>query len=206
MGENQGDNMSINMQGSWTISVKQKAAAYKQRFTVEGADSGNGVYEWEADLSPVQVSGASWSIRVEHSPGSSWNPSDDRIKFPTLSGGYYKFQIETNDSGSDSDYNDLILECSTPYSSTDFIVYGNVTTYSGWCWYNPCRLPWVIIDTPWALERILEIPELKIAVQERYPTRIKEFLDRSPDVEYKFGHWWCLCWNKRECQIDSYKC
>ena len=36
--------MAITMQGSWTVSVKSKSAAFNQRFVISGATSGNGVH------------------------------------------------------------------------------------------------------------------------------------------------------------------
>ena len=36
--------MSLVMQGSWTVSVKSKNAAFPQRFTISGASSGNGTH------------------------------------------------------------------------------------------------------------------------------------------------------------------
>ena len=39
--------MPLIMHGNWTVSVKEKSAAFDQRFIISGASSGNGIYEWE---------------------------------------------------------------------------------------------------------------------------------------------------------------
>ena len=55
--------MAIPMQGSWTVSVKSKSAAFPQRFIIAGADSGNGTYVGAVTTTPVPVSGPNWRIK-----------------------------------------------------------------------------------------------------------------------------------------------
>ena len=160
--------MSISMQGNWTVDVKSKSAAFPQRFKVAGAASGNGTY---TQASPPQpVAGDHWTITIEHKPtGKPWRASDDQITFPTLSGGVYRFDIQSNDSGSDSDFNDFVLTCSSPVGFGDHLVYGNVSSYSGLCLRNPCRPRWVVIDDLAALLEVRKNPILAGALRKHYP-------------------------------------
>src|SRR4029079_9463128 len=102
-----GTHMAIPMQGSWTVSVKAKNADFPQRFIIAGADSGNGTYAGALSTSPVLVTGAHWRIQIQNDPGGGFIDSADQIKFPTVSGGQYRFDIESNDAGGDEDFNDL---------------------------------------------------------------------------------------------------
>ena len=61
--------MAIPMQGSWTVSVKSKNAAFPQRFIVAGAASGNGTYVGDVSTAPVLVTGANWRIQIQNNPG-----------------------------------------------------------------------------------------------------------------------------------------
>ena len=166
--------MAISMQGTWTIRVKSKSAAFNQRFVVSGASAGNGVYTGVAGTE-VNVEGTAWSVKVEHKPRTGvWVNSDERIKFPVRVGAEYQFDIETNDTGGDQDFNDLILTCSMSVTSTDFLLYGNVKTYTGSCRFNPCvsRLPYVVIDDPMVLRAALEIPVLSAQIEALYPEKV----------------------------------
>src|SRR5262245_44780415 len=120
--------MAVTMQGSWTVAVKSKNAAFAQRFVVAGAAGGNGPHNGTPGTS-VFVSGTQWSVNIQsQAPGQPWKDSAQRITFPTVSGGLVKFDIRSNDTGNDQDYDDLILTCSMPVSSSEFVVYGNVKT------------------------------------------------------------------------------
>ncbi|HFD32383.1 MAG TPA: hypothetical protein ENJ28_06750, partial [Gammaproteobacteria bacterium] len=127
--------MPITMQGNWTVAVKSKSAGFKQRFVIQGSsNSVDGNYTGEATTPPVNVTGDQWTITIEHLPkgrGASWQVSDDRLGTPSRSGGQVMFDILSNDSGADEDYNDLILTCSTAESPSDYVVYGKVRSYSG---------------------------------------------------------------------------
>lgn len=180
--------MIISMQGNWTVAVKSKNAAFPQRFVVQGATSGNGAHSGTSGTS-VNVTGTQWSISIQHDPGTGWQSSETQLKFPQRVGGNYVFDIHSNDSGNDSDFNDLILTCTTPANINDFVVYGNVTLYSGRCIFNPCRrFPWVIETHP-ALERALKNPLLGDYIRTHYPERLP--LDpegpvvREPDTYFK---------------------
>jgi hypothetical protein len=164
--------MPITMQGSWTVSVKSKSAAFPQRFVIEGAATGNGTYPGDVAAAPVFVTGASWIVRIQNNPGTGFVDSADRIKFPAVVAGQYRFDIESDDGGgSDIDFNDLILTCSTPVTATDFLVYGNVLAYSG-CLINPCIRRWIVIETADALVDALKNPVLRVPIEKLYPERI----------------------------------
>ncbi|WP_140157783.1 hypothetical protein [Arenibacter amylolyticus] len=163
--------MTISMQGNWTVAVKSKSASYPQRFVIQGANSGNGSHSGTNDTS-VSVTGTQWSISIQNDPGTGWQASETQLKFPVKTGSNYVFDIHSNDAGGDSDYNDLILTCSTPVNVNDFIIFGNVTLYGGRCIFNPCRrFPWVIETHP-ALERALKNPLLSDYIKTHYPERV----------------------------------
>ncbi len=165
-------NMIISMQGNWTITVKSKSASFPQQFVVLGASSGNGTYPGQVGAPAVNVTGQQWSIAVANNPGTGFQASGARIKFPQKIGNNYVFDIETNDAGGDQDFNDLVLTCSTPALYNEFIMYGNVTLYSEPCWFNPCWWKWIVIDTYPSLIKALKIPKLREVIERIYPERI----------------------------------
>lgn len=164
--------MAIPMQGSWTVSVKSKSASFPQRFIIAGADSGNGTYVGAVATPPVAVTGAHWRIQIQNDPGGGFVDSAEQIKFPTISSGQYRFDIESNDAGGDEDFNDLILTCSTPVTATDFIVYGHAKSYSGRC-FLPCWRYWFVIDTDLVLREALRYPPIRKAIEKLYPERVR---------------------------------
>src|SRR5690349_16313588 len=170
--------MAIPMQGSWTVSVKSKSADFPQRFIIAGADTGNGTYVGAVATPPVAVTGAHWRIQIQNNPGSGFIDSADQIKFPTVSGGQYRFDIESNDAGGDQDFNDLILTCSTPVTQTDFLVYGSATSYSGRCFF-PCWPKWFVIDSNLALVNALKYEPIRKAIELIYPDRV---VPRRPPI------------------------
>jgi len=136
--------MAITMQGSWTITVKSKSAAFAQRFVISGANFNNGPHSGNPGTS-VFVTGAQWSINIQsQAPGQPWMDSAQRLTFPTVSAGLVKVDIRSDDTAGDKDYNDLVLTCSMPVSASEFVIYGNVETYSGLCYFNPCHPRYVI--------------------------------------------------------------
>ncbi len=160
------------MQGNWSINVKAKNAAFAQQFIVTGAASGNGTYSGTVGSPTVHVTGNQWTIAILNNPGSGFQLSDTRIKFPSIVSGNYVFDIQSNDAGADQDFDDLILTCSRPANVDNFMIYGNVTLYSGHCYFNPCRRRWIIIDTHLNLLKALENPKLKKVIEKLYPGRI----------------------------------
>lgn len=156
------------MHGNWTVSIKEKNAAFPQRFIISGASTGNGTYE--APHAPVNVTGNIWSIRIQSKPGSSpWADSEYQITFPVASAGQYTFDLQSNDVwGGDSDFNDLVLTFSSPLTETDFLIYGHVSTYSG-CLYNPCSRLHMQIESLATLEAAKRFPLLKDIIKKLYP-------------------------------------
>jgi hypothetical protein len=172
--------MIISMQGNWTVSVKSKSAAFPQRFIISGAVTGNGVYAGATTTPAVSVTGNLWSIAIQNNPGSSFQLSNTRIKFPAIVGSNYVFDIESNDAGGDQDFNDLTLACTTPTLSDDFIIYGNVTLYSGLCRFNPCRPRYIVIDTYSQLLKAIENDKLREIITKYYPERVPKIKIPNP--------------------------
>lgn len=165
--------MSIKMQGMWLISVKSKSAAFPQQFKIEGADTGNGTYVGSTGSPEIFVNGPEWSVTITNNPDTGFIPSQMQITFPVSSGGFYHFDIQSNDAGGDADFNDLILTCRTPVSANDYIVYGNVSYYQGSCIFNPCNRRYIIIDTVLALKEAIINPAIKELIKSYYPSRVK---------------------------------
>jgi len=171
--------MLISMQGNWTVTVKSKSAAYAQRFIVSGATTGNGIQPGAPGTS-VNVTGSQWTIAVQNNPGAGFQLSDTMIKFPHKVGSHYEFEIWSNDAGSDKDYNDLILVCSTSANINDFVVYGNVSLYSGHCLFNPCRKGPYVIDTRHSLLEALKNAKIRDMIKKLYPEVIEEIENPFP--------------------------
>ncbi len=164
--------MIISMQGNWAVTVKSKSAAFPQRFIVQGAASGNGIHSGVPGTF-VYVTGNQWSIAIQNDPGTGWRTSQTQLKFPHQTGSFYEFDILSDDGGgSDTDFNDLILTCSTYANINDFIIYGNVTLYSGACIFNPCRRFPFVIDTYPGLIKALKNPFILDYIEKYYPERI----------------------------------
>lgn len=172
--------MIISMQGSWKVAVKLKNAAFDQQFVVSGAATGNGIYPGTPGTS-VNVTGKQWSIAVRANPGTGFQLSDTKLTSPHVSGGKYEFDIQSDDTGGDHDYNDLILTCSTPTTINDFIIHGNVSLYSGLCIFNPCRRGPYVIETAAGLREALKNPVLRQAIGKLYPERIPRPDPNPPD-------------------------
>ncbi len=175
--------MAITMQGNWTVSVKSKTAAFQQRFVIQGSDSADGVYAGDVSTPPVHVTGAQWTIAIEHLPtgkGATWKPSAERLGTPSAMGGQIVFDILSNDTGADQDYDDLVLTCSMAQSSTDYVVYGRVRSYAGLCRANPCFPFYFVIDTPLQLAELLKYPTLRETLEQLYGDRIQQFEKRVP--------------------------
>jgi len=165
--------MAITMQGAWTVTVKSKSAAFAQRFVVSRPGSPDMIVDGVPGNS-VFVNAPQWSINVQSRAGSGqpWLDSAQRITFPTISGGLLKFDINTNDTGGDKDYDDLVLTCSMPVSASEFVVYGKAQTYSGRCYWNPCYRWYYAIETQAAFLQALQNPDLRRIITKLYPERV----------------------------------
>lgn len=175
--------MSLAMQGTWTVAIKSKSAALPQRVSVSGAASGNFSHVVTASNDPFNqvVTGASWTITIESQNGAVWKPSVTRFKNPVLSGGLVRLDIESNDSGPDNDFNDLVITCTLPNSGSDFVVYGHASAYSGPCIYNPCWRFSLVIDSVLQLEQALKNPISRAALEQLYPEVVLPGLKNPPD-------------------------
>lgn len=177
--------MTIGLQGTWSVSVKSKDASWAQRFVIAGADSGDGTYTGSTSTPAVLTSGAQWGITVEHDPSgpASWGPSRMRIANPRVDGAFFKIDIESDDGGGlpgDEDFNDLVLTAAKPLNAGEWTVYGTVKTYSGLCLFNPCfPFPWVVIDTPLQLERLLRYNDMREMLERIYGSDIGSRIDRD---------------------------
>ena len=166
--------MIISMQGNWTVTVRAKNAAYSQRFVINGATSGNGTHSGTVGTS-INVTGNQWTIAIQNNPGGGYQLSDTNIKFPRQVGSNYEFEIWSNDAGGDTDFNDLILGCTTSVDINDFLIYGNVSLYSGRCLFNPCyTLGSFAIETEYALAEALKNPKLRKVLEKDYPERVRD--------------------------------
>lgn len=172
--------MIISMQGNWTVTVKAKNAAFPHRFVIIGAITGNGIHSATPGTS-VSVTGNQWSIAIQHDPGTGYRSSDLLVKTPAILAGNYVFDIQSDDSGGDHDFDDLILTCRTPVAADDYLVYGHVTEYRG-CTYNPCFRRAIVIDSEISLQKALQNPKLRKVIEKLYPKRVKKpvIVDPNP--------------------------
>lgn len=170
--------MSINMQGTWLVKVKSKEAAFAQQFKIEGAGIYDGTYTGSTATPEVFVTAPNWAITILNNPGSGFVPSEMQIKFPVQSGGFYSFDIQSDDIGGDKDFNDLILTCRTPVASNDYIIYGNVGYYAGLC-INPCWRDRLVIDSVATLKQTLLNPSLRELISAYYPERVAALNSRA---------------------------
>lgn len=165
--------MSIIMQGGWTVTIKSKSAAFDQRVVISRPRHLDIVLNGVAGNSTF-VNAAQWSLNVQSRAGAGapWIDSRQRLGTPTVSGGVLRFDINTDDTGGDLDYNDLVVTCSMPVASSEFVVYGKAKTYQGNCIFNPCYPWYVLIDTVASLRAALEQPDLRKIIEKLYPERI----------------------------------
>lgn len=169
--------MSVSMQGTWTVSVKSRDAAFDQRFVIQGSTNGKDGPHSGAVGTSVIVTGPQWSITVQNDKGvGTWTPSAERLGTPVSGGGQVAFDIRSDDGGGggDADYNDLVLSCGFTAASSEFVIYGRARSYAGMCLFNPCfPLPYVVIDTPAVLDRALANRAARAAIEELYPERLR---------------------------------
>ncbi len=178
--------MTITMQGAWTVAVKSKDAAFAQRFVIQGSAGSDGIYGGTVGSPAVAVTGDQWSITIQHNPTgpAGWTPSAERLTWPVQVAGQVRFDIDSNDTGGDQDYNDLILTCSTPANDSEFVLYGKVQSYSGLCKFNPCfGFPWAVIDTAGSLKDLLQYASVRAVLEKLYPERLKVIRRPIPEPD-----------------------
>lgn len=174
--------MAITMQGAWTVAVKTKSASFAQRFVVSRPGNPDIIVNGVVGNS-VFISAPQWSINVQSQSGAGqpWIDSAQRISFPSVSAGLLHFDINSDDSGGDKDYNDLVLTCSMPVSASEFVVYGKAQTYSGFCRWNPCYPWYYVIETQAQLVTALANPDLRKIITKLYPERVPKRPGPTPD-------------------------
>jgi hypothetical protein len=174
--------VAITMQGNWTLRIKTRNTACAQRFIISGATTGSGTYD-ETVGNAALVSGAQWSLQLQHQPtGQPWRDSMERISWPCVEEGLLRFEIASTDGGLGDDHDDLVLSCSLPASQSDYVVYGNVKTYSGGCLFNPGRDDYLVIDPPFDLESVCaRCPSLRKVVEKLYPKRLRAPIHAAPN-------------------------
>lgn len=170
------------MQGSWTISVKQKSASWAQRFKIDGSTNGaDDVYDGDTTTPPIFVTGDQWGLTIEHNPAGpiSWTRSRFRLKNFHVSGGQFQFDIQSDDTAGDLDFNDLIITCSMALAPSEYVVYGRVKSYSGLCLFNPCYpRTFYVVDTLAKLKKLLEYPSARSVIEKLYPKQVKQLLKK----------------------------
>ncbi len=172
------------MQGAWYVRVKSKSAGFTQRYIISGASSGNGTYAGVTSTPEVFVTGSSWNIRIQNDPGSGFLNSTLKITNPKVIGGEYVFELQSNDAGSDEDFNDLILSFRTPVTAQDYIVYGNISYYKG-CVFNPCHR-FLVIDSYLKLKEAVVNPIIRDAVKAFYPAMHRLAFNPQPEPPASF--------------------
>jgi hypothetical protein len=159
--------MAIGLQGTWSVSVQSKNAAWPQRFIVAGSSNGaDGTYSGVTTTPAVLVTGDQWGVTIQNNPTGpiSWRDSRAKLANFRVDGGFFRADIESDDGGggADEDFNDLVLTVSKPLSESEWIVYGTAKSYKGFCRFNPCfPYPWVVVDTALQLERLIGYPEIR---------------------------------------------
>lgn len=176
--------MSISMQGAWYVRVKSKSAGFAQRFIVSGASTGNGVRVGSTSTPEVFVNGNSWNIRIQNDPGSGFLNSTLKLTYPRIVGGEYVFDLQSNDAGSDEDFNDLILTFRTPVTDSDYVVYGNISYYKG-CLFNPCHR-FLVLDTYLKFREAIINPSIRAAVKSYYPSLDRVAFNPQPEPPATF--------------------
>lgn len=116
--------MPLSFQGTWTIAVKVKnPASLPQRFTISGAQTGNGTYNGFVGAAPVTVSGTNWSLNIQanesYEETGLWINSSMRVTPQVqLLSGQVRFDVESEDLIQDNSWNDLVLTLTSPVPQT----------------------------------------------------------------------------------------
>ncbi len=178
--------MAIGLQGTWSVSVTAKNAAWAQRFVIAGSSNGmDGTYEGDPGTPSVLVHGDQWGVTIQNNPTGpvSWRESRTRLAHFRVDGGFFKADIQSDDGGggADEDFDDLILTVAKPLSDSEWIVYGTARSYRGHCRFNPCfPFPWLVIDTPLQLERLLRYDEIRPILERVYGPDVAKRAEREP--------------------------
>ena len=165
--------MAVNMQGTWCISLKSKKTRKLQKLEISGAQSGNGLYDLEQDTTPIIAGGEHWTIQLLQDTGSNFLPCREQIRFPYKTDGKYQFDVESAGINTEK----TILSCNMPQSTSDFLIYGNISTYDEPCFFNPFYHFWIVLETREAFYEALKYNALRFAIKKLYLDRLaKEIL------------------------------
>lgn len=167
--------MGITMQGHWTLQVKSSSSACLQRFTIAGADLGNGTYDTAPGMT-VPVTGARWTVSFEHRVvARPWCESRARIGLPIMAGGLLRLELTARHGAPDQNHlGALVLSCTAPAQAAEHVVYGSVKGYSGAAFFNPCRHDYIVIDPPLHLGFLCaRYPQLCAVIERLYPERLR---------------------------------
>jgi hypothetical protein len=106
--------MPITIQGNWTVRLITQPIDQPQRFVITGAIAGNGTYS-DTYTTPIFVQGTSWVINVQEYDGTKWVSANNirRTDIETING-QYVFQVQADDYRGGVNYDDLMLELSSP--------------------------------------------------------------------------------------------
>lgn len=162
------------MQGNWCINVESKNTIHPQQFLISGATSGSGIYNVSLNAPPVMVSGNQWVLSIQSDLGNGFVQSHEQIRYPYKVGGKYHFTIEASTTKHSEGLNDLTLSLCTPQTTTDFLIYGNVSTYDDPCFFNPYHHFWIVLETRHAFFEALKYDALRLAIKQLYLDRLAE--------------------------------
>ena len=168
------------MQGTWCIIVKSKSTIHSQQFEISEADSGNGIYDISLNTPPVLASGDQWTLEIKSDLGNGFINAHSKIRFPYKADGKYRFDIEAATSESSELHNDTVLSCCTPQTTSDFLIYGNVSSYDDPCFFNPYYHFWIVLETREAFFEALKYDALRLAIKKLYLDRLSREILMSP--------------------------
>lgn len=108
--------MPLTIQGNWTITVITKnPQSLPQRFIVSSANTGNGIHVGFLG-NTIAVTGNTWLINIqaneEYDETGKWLNSSLRKTSTRQEGGYYVFEVESEDLIQDNSFDDLVLRFS----------------------------------------------------------------------------------------------
>ena len=110
--------MSETLYGIWSLEVTFGETHSSERFTINGSDSSDGVYDKRQILAgistvPTMVSGAAWSIMMEFSPFGFLNIGQVG---PYIMGSWYESGIVRSATYTENDYLVVMLDADYPRS------------------------------------------------------------------------------------------
>ncbi|MEJ2052540.1 MAG: hypothetical protein P8X42_01355 [Calditrichaceae bacterium] len=174
--------VALKMQGSWCMQIKNAANNNPQRFVISDAKTGNGIYNIKEGMPQVYADGENWTFHIEKNPGNGFVPCPEQIRFPYTMNGKYQFDIEAAARQSTDNNHDTAITCCTPQTTSDYLIYGNVSAYDDPCFFNPFYHFWIVLETRDAFYEALKYDSLRQAIKRLYLDRLaKEILMPETD-------------------------